>query len=320
MNTLSILSSRLRLALSAGLLGLLAACGGGHADVEDHGHGEESADHDHDEEEGRTVIPAGMAAAMGIRTAAVQTGTIAEELLLYGRIQPNAERLRAVTARFPGVVQEVPVQVGATVRAGQLLATVESNESLRSYPVTAPIGGVVVRRAINPGEMAGGEALFEIANFDSVWAELSVFPRDRGRLGAGQPVTIVAADGGATGSGRVSFISPVGTASQALAARVVLANAEGQWTPGQFVNARVAVAESAPTLVVPLAALQTWEGTEVVALNEGDEYHLQPVKTGRRDATHAEVLEGLSPGARIVVANSYLVKADVEKSGASHEH
>lgn len=325
MNTHFIHNNTLRLLLLAGLLGLLAACGGhgDHADDRDgyaHDDGHAHVDEDSHEEEGHTVIPAEMAAAMGVRTALVEPGTIADELALYGRIEPNAERLRAVAARFPGVVQEVSVQVGTAVRAGQVLATVESNESLRSYTVTAPIGGIVTRRAVNPGETTGGEALFEVASFDSVWAELSVFPRDRGRLRVGQAVVVQAADGEARGSGRIAFISPVGVANQSLVARVVLANADGQWTPGQFVNARVAVAQSDPLLVVPLSALQTWEGRDVVAINEGDEYRLQPVRLGRRDGTQVEVLEGIEPGTRIVVANSYLVKADVEKSGAAHEH
>jgi cobalt-zinc-cadmium efflux system membrane fusion protein len=44
------------------------------------------------------------------------------------------------------------------------------------------------------------------------------------------------------------------------------------------------------------------------------------VRLGRRDDDNAEVLDGLAPGARIVVGNSYLVKADIEKSGAAHDH
>ena len=38
----------------------------------------------------------------------------------------------------------------------------------------------------------------------------------------------------------------------------------------------------------------------------------------RKEVT--EVLEGLNPGDRYVVENSYLLKADLEKSGASHDH
>jgi cobalt-zinc-cadmium efflux system membrane fusion protein len=274
----------------------------------------------YDSPEGRSNIAADMAAAQGLKVAPVAAGTIAESLALYGRIQPNAERLRSVTARFPGLVQEVSVRPGDRVAAGARLAVIESNESLRSYTVTAPIAGTVVSRHVNPGESAGSGALFEIADFSTVWAELSLFPRDRPRLRVGQAAVIAAADGGATAAGRVTQVAPLGLAGQPLTARVLLDNAQAQWTPGQFVNAEVTVSRTPVALAVPLAALQRFRDWDIVAVNEGDQYQLQPVQLGRRDAAQVEVLAGLAPGARIVVANSYLVKADVEKSGAAHDH
>jgi hypothetical protein len=45
-----------------------------------------------------------------------------------------------------------------------------------------------------------------------------------------------------------------------------------------------------------------------------------PGELGKRDATQVEVLSGLKAGDQVVVEQSYLVKADIEKSGASHEH
>ena len=41
---------------------------------------------------------------------------------------------------------------------------------------------------------------------------------------------------------------------------------------------------------------------------------------GRQDDEWVEVLGGLAPGTRYVTTNSYVLKADVEKSGASHDH
>ena len=85
-------------------------------------------------------------------------------------------------ARFPGVIRSVSRNVGDTVRAGDALATIESNESLQTYTVTAPIAGIVTARHAAPGEQTDADALFEIADFSSVWAELDVFARDRPRL------------------------------------------------------------------------------------------------------------------------------------------
>jgi cobalt-zinc-cadmium efflux system membrane fusion protein len=59
---------------------------------------------------------------------------------------------------------------------------------------------------------------------------------------------------------------------------------------------------------------------EVVFLVEGKRYQAQPVETGRRDSERVEILSGLANEARIVTRNSFLIKADIEKSGAAHEH
>ncbi len=274
----------------------------------------------YDSPEGAVVIAADMVAAAGMETAPVGGGVLRETLALYGSIEPNPERLRDVTARFPGIVRSVAVRVGDGVRAGQTLATIESNESLQVYTVTAPIAGTIAARAINPGESAGAAPLFGIADFSSVQAELNVFPRDRNRLSNGQAVAVAAADGVAHGVGRIGYVAPVGTGNQALTARVVLDNQDGRWTPGQFVNAHVTVGETPVSLVVPVAALQSFRDWDVVFVADDDHFQAQPVALGRNDGVNVEVLSGLKPGARIVIANSYLVKADIEKSGASHDH
>ena len=274
----------------------------------------------YDSPEGAVVIAADMAAASGMETAPATGGVLRETLALYGSIQPNPERMRDVTARFPGIARSVAVRIGDVVRAGQTLATIESNESLQVYAVAAPIAGTIAARAINPGESAGAAPLFGIADFSSVQAELNVFPRDRGRLGNGQAVAVAAADGGAQGSGRIDYVAPVGTGNQALTARVVLDNQDGRWTPGQFVNADVTVGETPVALLVPVAALQSFRDWDVVFVADGDHFQAQPVELGRNDGVNVEVLTGLKPGARIVIANAYLVKADIEKSGASHDH
>ena len=270
--------------------------------------------------EGLVEIAADMAKAAGMKVAAAGEGVLHQTLSLYGAIQPNPERMREVTARFPGPVRSVSANVGDMVKKGQTLATIESNESLQVYAMVAPIVGALTARHTNPGESAGSETLFEIADFSSVRAELNVFPRDRGQLKVGQSVSVKAADGAAKGEGTISFVAPVGSANQALTARVVLDNTDGQWTPGQFINGEVTVGTTAAPLVVPMTALQGFRDWDVVFVAEGDKYQAQPIELGRKDGKNVEVLSGLKPGAVIVVENSYLVKADIEKSGASHDH
>ena len=173
-------------------------------------------------------------------------GTISDELVLYGAIAPDATRVRAVHARFPGVIRTVSRNVGDAVRAGDALATIESNESLQTYTVTAPIAGIVTARHAAPGEQTDADALFEIADFSSVWAELDVFSRDRARLRTGLAVDVTSDNGAAARGLRSTTSRRSATARRrASTARVVLDNADGRWTPGQFVEGRVTIGDDA---------------------------------------------------------------------------
>ena len=270
--------------------------------------------------EGRTTIAADVARDAGIGTATAAPGVISDELLLYGAIGPDTTRIREVHARFAGVIRSVTRNVGDSVRAGETLATVESNESLQTYSVAAPIAGTITRRHAAAGEQTDEESLFEIVDFSSVWAELDVFSRDRPRLREGLPVAI-STDNGLMATGSIAYLAPVGNrASQSLTARVVLDNADGRWTPGQFVEGRVTIATTPVDLAVPLSALQRVREFDVVFAQVGDTYEVRMLTLGRRDANFVEVLEGLAPGTTYVTENSYLIKADIEKSGASHDH
>jgi cobalt-zinc-cadmium efflux system membrane fusion protein len=270
--------------------------------------------------EGRTTIPAGIATAAGIQTALAGPGTIEEKLTLFGAIAPDRTRVREVRARFPGVIRSVDKAVGDSVSAGDALAVIESNESLQRYTITAPIAGVITARNADPGEQAAGDALFWVADFSRVWAEIDVFPRDRARVRAGQSVQIAGA-GDVRAMSTIDYVAPVSDReTQSLTARIVLDNATGLWTPGQFVEAEVTVDAAEVDLAVPLAALQKFRDFDVVFARVGDTYEVRMLDLGRRDAEHVEILGGLAPGTEYVVANSYLVKADVEKAGASHDH
>ena len=80
------------------------------------------------------------------------------------------------------------------------------------------------------------------------------------------------------------------------------------------------IAEQPVPLRVPLTALQRMDGADVVFVREGDRYEARPVRLGARDAAQVAIVDALTAGEEVVVAHSYLVKADIEKAGAAHEH
>ena len=272
--------------------------------------------------EGRTVIAARIAAESGIRVAPVGPGVIADEHEVQGLLTPMEGRVANVMARFPGPIRSLRANVGDQVRAGQALASVESNLSLTTYTVSAPISGVVLARNASVGSVASeGAALFEIADLSSLWVDLHIFGADAQHIRPGVPVKVTRMSDGVTVETTLERILPgTATASQSTVARATLANADGLWRPGSAVKARITVEQQPADLVVPLSALQNFRDWDVVFVRVGDTYEVRPVTLGKRDATHVEVLSGLKAGDAVVVEQSYLIKADIEKSGASHDH
>ena len=151
--------------------------------------------------------------------------------------------------------------------------------------------------------------------------DLHIFGADVQHIGAGVPVTVTRLSDGVTAQTTLERVLPgTATASQSTIARATVANTDGLWRPGSAVKARVTVDRQSAALVVPITALQTAEDQDVVYVQQGETYHTRSVKLGRRDAERAEVLEGLKAGEQVVVAQSFLIKADIEKSTVEEDH
>lgn len=272
--------------------------------------------------EGRTQIAAAVAEQAGIRVAAVASGEIADTHEVQGLLTPVEGRMAKVAARFPGPVRHLDAQVGDSVRAGQTLATIESNLSLTNYRVSSPITGVVMARNASVGSVVGeGGPLFEIADLATLWVDLHIFGSDAEHIKAGVPVTVTRMSDGVVAQTTLERVLPdTATASQSTVARASISNSDGLWRPGSAVSARITVEQHPAQKVVPLAALQRFRDWEVVFIRVGDVYEVRPLELGKRDASQVEVLSGLNDGDQVVVEQSYLIKADIEKSGASHDH
>jgi cobalt-zinc-cadmium efflux system membrane fusion protein len=270
--------------------------------------------------EGRTRIAQDVAESLGVHTAIAGPGVLKETVTVYGRVDRDPERVREIRARFDGVVRKVHAQIGGTVRKGDKLLTVESDESLNSYDIVAPIGGVITQRDANAGEQTSGRLLLTITDTSSVWVELSVFPRDRTRARVGASVSVTEATGGESVIGVISMIDVLAGDNQAVVARVVLKNPDRKLLPGSFVKAAITVGEDSVPLRVERSALQAFRDFTVVYAQVGEEYEVRMLELGREGGKYVEVLGGLDPGTRYVTQGSYLIKADIEKSGASHDH
>ena len=301
-----------------------------HENTEKHAaHNEENESnedsHDSHESEGKpshkeeniSRIEEKMAEKVGIVTASATPQELHKTITVFGSIVSAPENLSHVRARFEGVVKTVKVSLGDTVKIGDPLAEIESNESLKTYTVRSPISGRVVQRHANTGEVTKDQVLFSVANFDNVWAELRVYPAQQDSITEGQSVHIV--EGNESTESSVDHIIPSMDSPYQLA-RVKLNNSKKALPPGLMTEARIEVGRFQVSLAVEKDAVQTLGGRQGVFVKIGDEYRFTPLVLGKSDDHFYEVIEGLDSGSDYVSKNSYLIKADIEKSEAEHEH
>lgn len=271
--------------------------------------------------EGRATIAPEFARDGGIRTAIAGSQEIGDRALLYGEVLTDANREARVGARFPGVITAVYHNIGDIVSAGDPLAEVESNDSLRRYTITAPQAGLVTERAASLGAITGDQPLFVLSDTSRVWVQLHVYPGDVDRVRPGLPVTIRLPDSETQAEAVLGHYLPTETGpGQTRVIRLELANPDGHWTPGLRVHAEVRLPTHEADLAVETSALQSFRDFTVVFAQVGDTYEVRMLELGRRDDRYVEVLGGLRSSERYVTHNSYLVKADALKAGASHDH
>jgi membrane fusion protein, heavy metal efflux system len=272
--------------------------------------------------EGRTTISAEAARAGGVRTEQAGAATVAELIDIGGRIEITPEGRADVRARLPGQIVWMTGRLGQRVSRGQTLLRVESSHSLQTYAVTAPISGVIIEKNANVGDTTGDRALFVIADPANLHAEFFIFPRDAERVRVGQRVSVRSLSGEARIEAPVEAILPTADiASQTLVAHVHLPpRASQSFRPGMGVEGSFAVAEAQAPLAVRTRAIQRFRDFEVVYAKVGNTYEVRMLEIGRRTPEWTEVLGGLEPGTEYVTDGAFLIRADIEKSGASHDH
>lgn len=293
---------------------------------EDHAHQEEEA-HKHEERhqeeasDDRATLSDKAIRDSGIKLLQASNGRVSQTLPLTGRITLNQNKTALVKARFAGIVRSVKKTQGETVKAGDILATVEGNESLQVYPVKSPIDGVILSRSTNIGDMAGEAPMFTIADMDELWVEFHVFSQDSDRIASGSPVTITSSECEKTQETIIGNLLPITEASsQTLLARATIQNLDSHWLPGMSVRGDVVVESRDVPLVVTTSALQQMEGQTVVFVKEGQSFEMRPVRTGTGSQSWTEITGGLKAGDTYVSEGSFTVKAEIGKASAEHVH
>lgn len=258
--------------------------------------------------EGRVKIVAEVLKAADIQMATAQSQTIKTQLKVVGKIAPNRDTLAPIYPRYSGIIQSMTKNLGDEVMKGEVLVTIESNESLQNYTITAPITGTIVQKYATNGELAQNtKPIYEVANLATVWADFTLYRKEAPLVKQGMEVTVTGDEGKPKSISTISYISPLGVEdSQTTLARAVLSNDRRLWLPGMYVNGAITIKEKTVPVAVLLSAIQRMDGKEVVFVQQGDYFEATPVILGEKDSQWAEVVSGLDVEQRYVSKNSFL--------------
>ncbi len=281
----------------------------------------EGAGHEDEGEPERVRLPPDVLEEFGVEVAEAGPGRIVSEVALPAEVRPNQDRVAHIAPRFPGIVVEVLANIGDRVRAGQVLARVES-DVLAPFPLKTLIDGVVLEKHITRGEPVSRDRVaFMVADLRDVWVDISVYQKDLADVAVGQPVRISVGHGLVESRGVISYLSPtLDEETRTATARVVVPNEEGRLRPGLFAVAWVRTRDVEVPLAVPRNAVQEIDGRSVIFVERPGGFEPQPVELGRQDTEWVEILTGLDPGDRYVAAGAFTLKAELARESFSGGH
>lgn len=205
---------------------------------------------------------------------------------------------------------------------------VKTGEINPQYEIRAPIDGRVIEREVTLGELVGPEKekLMVLADLSTVWVLADVPEAKLGEIPENAKVQImVPALSEEAFEGTVSYVSPeLDPATRTARLRVEVPNPERRLRPGMFARAEIAASGSTePVVAVTQEAVQTVEGEPAVFIpveGEPNTFAKRAVGVGPPVGGMVPVFAGLKAGEKYVSSGSFVLKADLGKAGAAHEH
>lgn len=211
-----------------------------------------------------------------------------------------------------------------TDEADRLLASGNAALSTGEFDLLAPQQGTVLSDNFIIGELIEpGRVLFRISDESTLWVEASTVPSDLTEFEIGAPVRIAHSDDHWIEGRVVQLHHQLDETTRRQGLRIEVDNTDDHLHPGQFVEAEISTGEGETVLAVPDTAITLINGVSTVfALENGDEFHPQPVTTGRSAGGWVEIRDGLADGDEIAIEGVFNLKSLQLKStiGEGHAH
>jgi membrane fusion protein, copper/silver efflux system len=179
--------------------------------------------------------------------------------------------------------------------------------------IAAPADGFVVARNVSTGQkFERGDELFRVADLRRVWIEADVFGGDAKYVKPGAAAEVFLPGRTQSVRARVSpdVLPQFDAANQSVTVRLEAENRDYLLRPDMFVDVELIVTLP-PALAVPADAVLDAgvRRTVFVERSEGL-FESRTVETGWRFGSLVEIVRGLQPGERVVVAGTFLLDSE----------
>ena len=268
----------------------------------------------------REVAEAQGASARARRAAEAARTVLAREESLFRQRVTARQEYEAAQAAYDAA----RIDAQQAEQALRALGAGTGGGTTRLMTLRSPVAGEVTSVTVTPGEYVPPEReLFQVADPRTVWAELMIPARDIQRVRVGQTMMLSVQGSDHPHTGRIRFLSPaVDPATGAAKAIATIDNRDGDLRVGQNVSARVTTpgSDGQRVPVVPRSAIQEVEGCSVVFVRTPRGFVVRPVTVGTGSDAAVPIISGLRIGERIATVNAFVLKAELGKAEAEHDH
>ncbi len=228
----------------------------------------------------------------------------AENELIKARAEFRRSKERLLSLRIPSIELDKPL-------AQQRITS--------RFDMKSPLSGTVVERTVTPGQSVGpdaGQVLFTVADLDRLQVVADVYERDLALVKVSQVarVNVEAYPDADFGAVVASIGDVVDPNTRTIKVRAWVDNQDHRLKPEMFARLRLDVGDANPFLTIPKEAVVEVDGKYFVYLVESpDKYVKREVRVSNVSSNMVRVLQGLSPGQRIVTKGAVLVKGQEVK-------
>ena len=253
-----------------------------------------------------------------VKTEPAALSSLGMTLKAAGRVSANLNKTAKVTPTLEGRLTKLNFDLNDHVKAGDVVALVESPELLgKPLELKASIDGVIIERNATAGELVDkSKAIYTISDPAQLWAIAEVKERDIATVKLGQDAaftTLTFPD--EKFHGKVVLIgNQVEAGSRTVEVRIAVDNADGRLKPGMFADVEIVTTILDNVLLIPDAALET-DGEEqiVFVALDSNKFEKRIVKLGLEQSGRVQILSGVKAGENIVTDGSFILKSEMLK-------